>query len=301
ACDESSYAREAARHLGLPLVEVPVTPERCRDALPHVVAALEEPVAGPGALAQWVVAGEASRRVRILMGGCGGDELFSGYARAVALVRDRPPPALRGYSSLIDRVRGLPPPRRALALLDRRAPGLFHGDFLAAHPAPEQALLAAFAKDGLEAPAAAARAELRITLPALLQVEDRTTMAFGVEGRVPLLDRRLLRAATRLAAADRVDADGVPKALLRRAAAPHLPTAVAERRDKMGFPLPLGDWLRGPWRDLAGDVFFDRRTRERGMLDPDALRSALQRPDRYDRGLYAALCLELWCRTFLDG
>ncbi|MHC4547199.1 MAG: asparagine synthase (glutamine-hydrolyzing) [Planctomycetota bacterium] len=298
-CDESAYARAAAAALGLPLVEIPITAAACRDALPAVVEALEEPVAGPGALAQWLVASRAARDVRILMSGCGGDELFGGYARAAALRHDAPPAGLESYGPLFARVRGLAGPERAFALLDRRDPALFTRDFLAAHPAPREAFRAEFGGDDAD-PAAAAHAELRITLPALLQVEDRVTMAFGLEGRVPLLDNRLLRTAMRLAPEARVGTNGRLKALLRDAAAQDLPEPVRSRNDKLGFPLPLGEWLTGPWRDFAHDLLLDARTRSRGMLDPAGVRAALALPGRYDRGLYSVLGLELWCRTFLD-
>ena len=75
---------------------------------------------------------------------------------------------------------------------------------------------------------------------------------------------------------------------------------ISESTDKMGFPLPLGDWLRGPGRGYVTGILHDRRTRERGMVDPAGVERALARPGRYDRGLYSALLLELWCRTFLD-
>lgn len=299
-CDESPYARAAARALRLPLVEIPITAEACREAFPLVVEALEEPVAGPGSLAQWLVARRAGRDVRILLSGCGGDELFGGYARAAALAHDEPPAGLEAYAPLFRRVRGLPPAERAFALLDRRSPALFTADFLAAHPAPVEEFRELFAAGDLHPLAAAARAELEITLPALLQVEDRITMAFSLEGRVPLLDRRLLRTAMRLAPEARVSADGTLKALFRRAAAPVLPPAVRARKDKMGFPLPLDAWLQGPWRSFARDTLLESRTLQRGMLDRRGVEAALLEPGRYDRGLYAALALELWCRAFLD-
>jgi len=297
-CDESAYARAAAKELGIPLVEVPVTAEACWRALPNVVRHLEEPVAGPGSLAQFVVAERAAQDVRVLISGCGGDELFGGYARAVALVHDTPPKELAAYAPLFERVRGLPPAERAFALLDRRPGALFTTEFLDAHPAPREAFIEAFCDGSLDPLAAAARAELHIILPGLLQVDDRTTMAHSLESRVPLLDRRLLRAACRLAPAARVANDGTAKALLRAAAAPHLPRAVRDRRDKMGFPLPLGTWFAGPWRERAREVLLDRRTRERGAIDTVRAEKALSGHAHYDRGLYSALLFALWCHTF---
>jgi len=299
--DESPHARAAAAELRLPLVEIPITAQACLDAFPRLVRAMEEPGAGPGALGQWLVCERASRDEKVLLTGCGGDELFGGYARAAALLRDDPPASLAGYAPLFARVRGLAPAERALALLDRNEPTLYRPEFLAEHPAPDQEFLDAFASGGLPPETAAARMEARITLPALLHVEDRTTMAFGLEGRVPLLDRRLLRCATRMPAGARVDGAGRLKALYRDAADPLLPPSVRSRGDKMGFPLPLGDWFAGPWRPFARDLLLDPRTKARGMVDPKGVESALARHGQYDRGLYAVCFLEIWCRTFLDA
>jgi len=304
-CDESPHARAAAKELGLDLVEVEITAEDCWRALPDVVRALEEPGAGPGSVAQWLVAKRAAEDVRILYSGCGGDELFGGYARLAALLSDDgvPPAHLANYLPLFERVSGLAPADRALAVLDRRTPGLFRPEFVAAHPAPTEAFLEAFGAGGLETHAAATEAELRLTLPALLHIEDRVGMAFGLESRVPLLDRRLLRSAMRLPETARVGPGGELKALLKAAAAPMLPPSVRARRDKMGFPLPLTDWLCGPWNAGAREILLDRRTKERGILDPVAVEAALYNTDRkhrYDRGLYAGLVLELWHRAFLD-
>jgi len=94
-----------------------------------------------------------------------------------------------------------------------------------------------------------------------------------------------------------VDANGRAKALFRDAAAPHLPAAVRGRTDKMGFPLPLGDWLAGPWREPVAAILHDRRTIERGLVDPGLLTGHA----RYDRALYSAVLLELWHREFIDG
>jgi asparagine synthase (glutamine-hydrolysing) len=288
-CDESSYARAAAEALGLELREVLVNAETCREALPQVVRAMEEPAAGPGVLGQWIVAREAAREVRVLLSGCGADELFGGYARAAALDRDEPPPGLEAYAPLFARVRGLPAAARVRALLDRRDGALFTRAFLEAHPPPAEEI-----GDAL-------RAELLVTLPALLHVEDRVTMAFGIEGRVPFLDRRLVRSAVRLPEGARVDGSGRLKALLRDAAEPLLPDVVRARRDKMGFPLPIGAWCRGPWRDLVLDVCASRTARERGILDGNGIERALAGGGRFDRGLFAALFLELWFRSFVDG
>ncbi|MHC4955331.1 MAG: asparagine synthase (glutamine-hydrolyzing) [Planctomycetota bacterium] len=296
-CDESAYARAAASALDIPLVEVPITAEACWRALPAVVRALEEPVAGPGSLAQYLVAERAAQDVRVMFSGCGGDELFGGYARSVALVHDDPPEGWAHYEPLFQKGRGKEPAERAYALLQRRDGALFTEAFTNDHPAPKDAFVEAFSDGTLDPLAAAARAEMNIVLPGLLQVEDRVTMAHSIEARVPLLDRRLLRVAARLAPESRVAPDGTAKALLRAAAADHLPPVVRERRDKMGFPLPLGDWFAGPWREPAKEILLDRRTREQGILDVARAENALTGHARYDRGLYSALLFATWYDT----
>ena len=96
-----------------------------------------------------------------------------------------------------------------------------------------------------------------------------------------------------------MDAAGHAKVLLRAAASRFLPAAVRDRRDKMGFPLPLGEWFAGPWREPAREILLDERTRRRGWVDTRAVESALTRHARYDRGLYSALLFAVWCETFL--
>ena len=75
-------------------------------------------------------------------------------------------------------------------------------------------------------------------------------------------------------------------------------------RPKMGFPVPFGRWTRGGWNSVARDVLLDRRSRERGVLDPDAVDRLLRdhaagRTDGGDR-IWSLLNLELWYRTFID-
>jgi asparagine synthase (glutamine-hydrolysing) len=73
----------------------------------------------------------------------------------------------------------------------------------------------------------------------------------------------------------------------------------------MGFPVPFGIWTRGPWHGPVRDVLLDRRTRERGVVDPAAVTRVLDdhRAGRGDHAdtLWGLLNLELWYRTWIDG
>ncbi len=144
---------------------------------------------------------------------------------------------------------------------------------------------------------------LQRLLPSLLRYEDRDSMAFSIETRLPFLDYRLVEFAFTLPDAERLDGD-TTKAVLRRALADRIPRAVLERRDKKGFETPTDLWLRG---GHAGEA-------RRRLLGPGPLHEWL------DRGVLAAeleaflagrratglqlwrwLSLEAWARRFLAG
>jgi asparagine synthase (glutamine-hydrolysing) len=138
-------------------------------------------------------------------------------------------------------------------------------------------------------------------LPALLQIEDRVSMAVSLESRVPLLDTRIVDLVTTMPPPMKFQG-GRTKAVLKQAARTLLPGAILERKDKMGFPVPLGEWMRGgPVRDFVGDMLLSRSSRERGIFRPEGLAALLARPGVGARPLWGALCLELWHRRFLDA
>jgi asparagine synthase (glutamine-hydrolysing) len=126
----------------------------------------------------------------------------------------------------------------------------------------------------------------------LLLKEDRMTMGASVEGRVPFLDVGLVEFAAALPLASRFEG-WQGKRLLRRIARRHLPARIVDR-PKHGFSVPTEDWLRGPLRELAGDVFAGAGS---GVFRMDELR---RWHDLHQRGvdrsgpLWAALCFELW-------
>ena len=96
--------------------------------------------------------------------------------------------------------------------------------------------------------------DFKCLLPALLHVEDRMSMAHGLESRVPLLDHPLIEFAATLPADIKFEG-GQTKHLLKTACAGVLPAPLIERRDKMGFPVPLKEWFEGELRDMIIDVF----------------------------------------------
>ena len=145
--------------------------------------------------------------------------------------------------------------------------------------------------------------DLTVTrLPELLQAEDRFSMAFSIESRVPFLDRAFVEYGIALPARQKIDA-GVTKVVLRDAMRGVVPDATLDRRDKQGYPTPANDWLRSFGVEYAGDLIGSRSFRERGVFDPVAATGALERWRRGRGalpGLWTWLSAENWFRQYVD-
>jgi len=147
-------------------------------------------------------------------------------------------------------------------------------------------------------------ADLSGYLPDCLNVKvDRATMAHGLEGRSPFLDHNVVEFAARLPAELRM-LDGALKGLLRRCAAPLCPPGHLDR-PKKGFTLPTREWFRNGLSRFAVELLLSRRLAERGLFDRDYIMLLLDQhrkaTQNHHHRLWALVCFELWCRTFLDG
>ncbi len=299
ACDERHYARAAALAFGVPLREVAVDAERWAAALPATLRALDHPVAGPGAVGEFLVAREAAGSARILYSGQGGDELFAGYERHRILRGDA---ATAAYAPLEARMRRFRDPDEALIL-----GALFRADELLPHLVPE--IRRRIERDVVpreldrlrSAPGAgvldrALSYERTAVLPGLIHVGDRTQSAFGIEARLPLLDPVF---AGRVAAfpADARCRGGRLRALFLDELGGFLPPEVRRRTDKRGFPVPFDRWARGPLRGFIADTLAATGSVAADLLEAGALRRLLDAPPASGRGIWGLLCLELWRRA----
>jgi asparagine synthase (glutamine-hydrolysing) len=152
--------------------------------------------------------------------------------------------------------------------------------------------------------AAALAYDLRHYLPGLLHVEDRTSMAWGLESRVPLLDYRLVELAMRIPAPLKLRGLET-KRILRRAVADLLPPAVAGRRDKKGFPTPIDRWFAGPLAGWLEDQLLGPAAQARALFDPAWVGATLTAhtsgsADR-SRDLWMLLNTNLWWGLFVEG
>ena len=324
--DETPFARRVAEIVGGRYNEVLVKPSVVPDLMPRILHHLDEPRAGPGVIPQFLVCELASKRVRVLLTGHGGDELFAGYpSYYAAYLRDavrrggKGDEILKSARNLLPRLRNegakriLGLPIYALASEDLRRYGREAVFSLAAiHelvvPSTFEGAKGYDPRTWLDrylqrCPATDALSRLQYLdiktyLPSLLDNEDRASMAYSVEARVPILDHRLAEFAVALAPNLRVQGLTL-KYLPRRALAGYLPKEIVEHR-KMGFPVPISDWFRedlAPWVDR---VLAEDRVHETGILRPRIVRALVDahlsgKGDLGDQ-LWAIVNLELFVR-----
>ncbi len=243
--DERDLARTTARRFGLNLNEVVIRPDHLISRFDDLMRHLAEPRMGTGTMAQFVVASEAAGQIKVVLAGHGGDELFGGYPihqSALGIAQGRWLAAIRRTSGR----------RRAVTIwallryLRRRrlplAPVIFGIDM----PKSVSTLFES-SQNEEELLASVDRYYRSIYLPGLLEVEDRISMAFGLETRLPLWTQPLVEEIFRM---DPVARFGDrPKGLLRSAFDDLLPDDV-KNAPKRGFPTPFAAWFRGPCREF---------------------------------------------------
>ncbi|MGB7302502.1 MAG: asparagine synthase (glutamine-hydrolyzing) [Burkholderiaceae bacterium] len=329
--DESHHARAVADHIGARMHQIYPTEMDFVDRLQSLIYHMDEPAAGPGLFPQFMVSGAAREKVTVCLGGQGGDEIFVGYARyLIGALEESLLSAIKGTASLDDLTLAnvehcLGTLKNYVPLLQRTwgqgldAPG--HQRYFrilnrldAGSPLLSGAVQDLMAKSDVagrfeavfERPVGASHLkkmlhfDMAVTLPTLLQVEDRASMASSLESRVPLLDKEVVQSVARIP--DRLLlAGGFSKAVLRKVAAPLLPASVVNRTDKMGFPVPLQRWVRGAARDFVRDILLSRRARERGIFAPVEIERLIDNEFEFGRSLWGALQIELWHRTFIDA
>lgn len=326
--DERPGARLVAKAGGVALEEIVIRPEDFTTHLADVCWHLDEPTLGSGALPQYMLAAHASRSVRVVLTGHGGDELFAGYQvnKAVRLRQLlRRPWQLPAFLASVRRDELT----RILYFLmfplispdvgcgmhvmipRRQRSRLLSGDFLHSLNDYDPLAEAARVTAGLSPADGLLMLYLRTYLQTLLIQEDKVGMAHGLEARMPLCDNQLLELSLGLDLDTKLTG-GELKAIPRAAMRPHLPPELF-RLPKRGFPTPLAHWFRGdgPARQLVGDLLASPRARQRGIMLPEAMEALLALNDRsagdgladYARAtrLYSLAMLELWFRQFADG
>jgi len=313
--DEWDTASRLAQHYDVPHERVALD-VGFSDALHAVSRAYDVPIADPSAIATLKLAEHAREYITVALTGTGGDDLFAGYYRHRAHLVHR---YIRGLPvggvARLDAGRGRERRSRlalARSYLVRLAAGAGEDAWeqylsvvgastsdegLGVMRSEPSALTAirqrVFRRHSGETSAATLDAiqefELATYLDGNLMVkEDRATMAFGVEGRVPLLDDHVHRIATSTTPKQRATLTR-GKILLRDIARDRLPSGWARQR-KRGFAVPMADLLGGPWRTAAVDWLGEHDSE---LVDTLQLRRLVPQPDRAS-DVWALIVLCAW-------
>jgi asparagine synthase (glutamine-hydrolysing) len=284
AFDEAPHARAVAAHLGTDHTEVHVTPREARDVIPRLPAIYDEPFADSSQIPTVLVAGIARRAVTVSLSGDGGDELFAGYpryrlaSRLWRLLAPVPRPARRAAARALALLPDAHPRLRAVReLIVQPDADHLYAQLMSTWRRPGEVVAAAEAPAVLPlAPAAFARTDptergqfadtLQYLPDDILVKVDRAAMAVSLETRVPLLDPGVVALAWRLPRAVKAG-----KRVLQDVLARHVPRRLFER-PKMGFGVPIGDWIRGPLRPWAEALLDEERLRREGYVEPAPIR-----------------------------
>lgn len=308
AFDESKHAEAVARHLGTEHTTFRVSGADALDLVPKLAEMYDEPFADPSQIPTHIVSALTRKHVTVALSGDGGDELFSGYERyrwtenvwrpgakmplalrrhASSSIRTVPPSAYNSIARYVPYFRHVPrvgqkAHRLAQILSEPSIDSMYYHD-ISHHRDPESLV-----KGSQEVRTACWGQDLKVFLPDpvdrmryldmctylpddILTKVDRASMAVALEVRVPLLDHRVVEWVWKLPSSQNARARR-PKHLLRRVLARHVPDHLVER-PKMGFGVPLADWLRGPLRDWAEDLMNETGLSAGNIFYVEAIRS----------------------------
>ncbi|MDO9318374.1 MAG: asparagine synthase (glutamine-hydrolyzing) [Gammaproteobacteria bacterium] len=323
--DETRFAREVALALGTKHHEL-ILQASTAELMQELAWFLDEPFGDSSVIPTYMVSQLASKSVKVILSGDGGDEVFAGYDKYLVEEKDRTRPRMpRALCRMIGTLSSLLPEGakgrnylRHLALqgMDRYldASSLYSID-------QKTALFTAqFAEQVLacdawrEATGILSRSgdthwlsalqyhDIKTYLPLdILTKVDRMSMANSLEVRVPLLDHKLLEFAATIPAAMRLK-EGRTKHIFKEAMRGALPEAIIDRR-KQGFAVPMGHWFRADLNDYVHELLLSERCLARGIFQADYIRKLLALHEQgrpLAQHLWVLISFELWCRRFMD-
>ncbi len=332
AYDESAYARCAAEASGSTLHVRDITVDDFEQNFSRIMYHMDFPVAGPGVFPQFMVSELAAQHVKVVLGGQGGDEIFGGYARYVIAYFEQCMKAaiegnykkgnfvvtaesiipnlevLNAYKPLMQQFwsKGLfeSLEKRYFSLVNRGAD--LQGEvFLSPDEQARnyttylQIFNAAKFEKAESYFDSMTHFDFKCLLPGLLHVEDRVSMAHGLEARVPFLYHPLIDFMSTVPANVKFE-DGKMKHLLKQAFANVIPKNIINRKDKMGFPVPLNEWMRGDLNDYVFDILSSGCARQDNYIDYHQIMKNMSTAGNFSRKIWGFLCYEVWQQQFHD-
>ncbi|MBI3147062.1 MAG: asparagine synthase (glutamine-hydrolyzing) [Betaproteobacteria bacterium] len=336
-CDEAAFARSVARHLGTIHTDLYVTPAECLRVIPCLPALYDEPFSDSSQIPTFLVSQLARQHVTVSLSGDGGDELFAGYnryqitSRTWAKLSLLPRPIRHWLANAITSISpnrwnriadGLRPTLRAFGdwanigdklhkgaavMTSKSVTDLYLG-LVSAWLDPSKVVLGASELPTLLGGQASALGHLSIIehmmmldlltyLPDdILCKVDRAAMGVSLETRVPLLDHRVVEFAWRLPLTYKLR-EGQTKWALRQVLYRHVPRELVER-PKVGFAVPIDQWLRGALRQWADNQLDESRLRREGFFNPAPIQKKwaehLSGKRNWQTPLWNVLMFQMW-------
>ncbi|MGD0079325.1 MAG: asparagine synthase (glutamine-hydrolyzing) [Methanoregula sp.] len=295
--DESRYIDEIVAATGVDAHRVEPTPEQLWDDIDRLVWAQDEPFGSLSIYAQYCVMRLASENVKVVLDGQGADELLAGYlAYQGSYIRG----LIRSFHwwTALQEVAGSLRYHRGFFSSAFRQVLVRRGRRMLLKPAPPAVDRYVGSLNEV-----LGRELVATNLPGLLHYEDRNSMAFSIESRVPFLDVRLVEYIASLPLSQKIR-HGVTKTTLRNAIKGLIPESVRCRMDKMGFVTPEELWMKEALRPfmlevLSSDSFHSRPYWHADAVVKDYL-AFLEGKTAYSPEVWRIVCAELWLRMFFD-
>ncbi len=334
--NELDYARLVARAFKTDHHEVVIGPEEFFGALPRLVWHEDEPLAHPASVPLFFVSQLAARHVKVVLTGEGSDETLAGYERYRKTVYNLALGARyqswtttgmrRAVSGRLQNggnaSRFRQKLQRTFLCLPPDIESIYFDNFAVFPRAMQRNLLTpeTIERTGSFDPYRNVRpyfeetnastlldrllyADIKTYLHELLMKQDQMSMAASIESRVPFLDHKLVEFTARLP--QRLKLRGwTTKYILRQSMKGVLPDVIL-KRSKMGFPVPLARWFRGPFRPVIDDYVLGESAMDRGLFDPKFVRTLVAEHQSGTRNhterLWSLVNFEMWQRQFIDG
>jgi len=331
--DDLPYAKRVAKHLNVPLELVSIESHRMANDLENMIAQLDEPLADPAALNTLYISQLAREQgVKVLLSGTGGDDLFTGYRRHYVLQLERywrwlPKIVRTGFEHITSNL-------NTNNSINRRVVKMFNGAGLNSEDRlinyfrwSDDSLLQTLYSPEFRQQLVESNSnqimrnfiEPILTnsspLDQMLALEqrffladhnlnytDKMSMASSVEVRVPFLDLDLVNFSTKIP--DNLKQKGsVGKWVLKKAMEPYLPMDVIYR-PKTGFGAPLRTWMKHDLKEIMRDLLSIESINSRGLFSAVNVQKLIlaNNQGKVDASytLFSLLCVEIWCREYLD-
>ena len=322
---EVEYARDVANFLDIELFEVEIFYEDFIKNFSLIISSLDYPIVGPGVFPQYMVNKFASNHVKVLLGGQGGDEIFAGYARYLIVYLEqllfgvinstheenhlvsletisKAMPTLKDYIPLLKKLwsRDLftEPTKRYEMILDRSIPkNWLTENATSLNEKARKRFMQNINKINEKSLInKMLHFDTTFVLPGLLHVEDRVSMAYSIESRVPYLDQNVFKCAANLEPNLKFG-EGVLKNPLKKISENYLPDKVANRKEKMGFPVPLNDWMqKKEFKDFVFDTILNSQFANSDYFNKSEFEKDNLNFEKFDRSLWAVLCISEWSK-----